>query len=148
MPPKKAPKPRRKGKKPPFIPDKLRRRDFAFTAFVPVDAPTCRKPIQPEKELAFQAWQYEICETTRRLHIQGYVYWKNAKEFSKVKELVFAWCGVHACFIIPNGTPAQNAAYCSKEKTRVEGTKPFTFGECPIQGTSWEFTTLTIVASC
>lgn len=115
--------------------DQTRRRDWPFTAFVPADAPTLSTPIQPSNQVLFMAWQYETCPTSHRLHIQGYVYFTNAKRFDVVKKLVHTWCGVYAHFVVPRGTPQQNAVYCSKEESRVPGTLPFTFGVLPLQGT-------------
>lgn len=61
-------------------------------------------------------------------HIQGYIYFWNARRKSKVFYLIKRW---HV--EISKGTPEQNRAYCSKES------KLYEFGEIPHQGLAqWE----------
>ncbi len=56
-------------------------------------------------------------------HLQGYVVFKKRVRMPHLKE----WLP-KAHFELCRGTHAQNVAYCSKDKTRVDGTKPFQFG--------------------
>lgn len=54
----------------------------------------------------------EICPTTKKKHLQGYCYFKNAKSMSAVKK-IFKDNAIH---LEPaKGSVAQNIKYCSKE---------------------------------
>lgn len=65
----------------------------------------------------------EICPTTGREHLQGYVYLKNAKTFSAMVKLMKPR-NISAC----NGTSDANIKYTSKDGNFLE------FGERPNQG--------------
>lgn len=65
----------------------------------------------------------EIAPTSSTLHLQGYVYWKCAKQFTAI---IKKFPGIH--WEIAKGTAAQNREYCKKDGDSVE------FGECPRQG--------------
>lgn len=61
----------------------------------------------------------EICPTTGTPHLQGYVYFANAKTFNAVRKLI------RGHIIIAKGTAEQNYDYCSKEGRYVErGDRP------------------------
>jgi len=78
---------------------------------------------QPES--VYQVFGYEICPTTLKKHIQGYIYFKNAKTMEAVKK-VFRCDKMH---LEPaKGTAADNKVYCSKEGEFLE------FGIMPEQG--------------
>lgn len=72
------------------------------------------------------AYQRERCPTTQRLHWQCYTCWPKPVRFSTLVkrypkgDIGHKW-----------GTNAQAWAYCTKAATRIEGTEPTTFGECP-----------------
>lgn len=62
----------------------------------------------------------ELCGTTGRLHLQGYIKFKSAKRWNAVKKLLMP--GTH--IEIAKGTSQDNWDYCSKEEDVV-----FTHGE-------------------
>lgn len=66
----------------------------------------------------------EICPETDRKHLQGYIYFQNARHFNAIKTLL-----PYGAHIEPaKGTAIQNKKYCSKELTIIEN------GEIPQQG--------------
>lgn len=65
----------------------------------------------------------EICPTTNRKHLQGYLYYRNPRSF---KSLCSRFRGSH--FEVARGSPSDNRAYCSKEQVVWE------HGVCPSQG--------------
>lgn len=75
---------------------------------------------QPES--VYQIYGYEVCPETQRKHIQGYIYFKNAKTMEAVKK-VFKCNSMH---LEPaKGTAMDNKIYCSKEGDfREVGTIP------------------------
>lgn len=83
--------------------------------------------IQPlkEEDLKYLIRGKEVCPTTGRDHIQGYVVFKNAKSMSAVKK----WFKEPAMHLErAKGSPKQNYEYCSKEGAFCE------LGELPKQG--------------
>lgn len=63
----------------------------------------------------------EVAPTTGTTHLQGYVYFKNAKSFERVKKLLPKGAHIEAT----QGTPEQASAYCKKEGDYQEhGTLP------------------------
>lgn len=81
------------------------------------------KPIEFDtKVMQYLAYGHETCPTTGRKHLQGWVYWKNARS-------MFACRGQYKCWIaVCKGTIDQQDEYCSKESTLT------TFGKRPRQG--------------
>lgn len=71
----------------------------------------------------YMIYGYEIAPTTGRRHHQGYVYFENAKSFSKMKKL-FPQCRLAKA----KGTAQQNYVYCSK------GGEFWEYGDMPSQG--------------
>lgn len=64
----------------------------------------------------------EIAPTTLTPHLQGYVYWKNARQFNAIVNLHPTW---H--LELAKGTAAQNRKYCTKENNFIElGESPLT----------------------
>lgn len=55
-------------------------------------------------------------------HIQGYVYWKNPRTWSKLREITDKRAHVE----VAKGSPKDNQKYCSKEGNYEE------FGKCPV----------------
>lgn len=66
---------------------------------------------------------FEECPTTKRKHIQGYIYFKNPRSFNSVKRLL-GKAHVEAA----KGTPQENRKYCAKGGLFKE------FGKIPEQG--------------
>lgn len=75
----------------------------------------------------FQIYQYELCPTTGKVHIQGYLYYSDQVSFSTIHAMCPGIWITNA-----KGSPAQNIAYCSKESTRIAG--PYERGNRPAQG--------------
>lgn len=57
-------------------------------------------------------------------HLQGYIYFRNAKTFNRAKELI----GQRAHIEVAKGTPEQNKQYCAKQGDYIE------MGELPQKG--------------
>ncbi len=74
-------------------------------------------------------WQDESGGRRGTPHIQGYVYFKSAKTFERVKKL---FPGAH--LEKAAGSPQQNKTYCQKEDTRADKGKNGERGIIPIQG--------------
>ena len=82
------------------------------------------------QHLTYFVAQAEICPTTKRLHIQGYIELKERWTFHRVQEKVFkAYLPSHVHCTAARGTAAQNRAYCTKDDSRVPGTDPVEVGE-------------------
>ena len=67
--------------------------------------------------------QRERCPDTKRLHVQAYIGFPDAKTFTKMQKL---FKGAH---IEPAKSPLDAWAYCTKEETRVDG--PYMHGDPP-----------------
>lgn len=81
----------------------------------------------PHKYIVFQ----EERGAQGTTHVQGYVYFANAKQVQAVSRMgPFR----HAHLEIARGTAEQNRDYCTKEDTRVNG--PWEDGTIPMQGKS------------
>lgn len=108
-------------------------RGWCFTVFynltedeVPEDYLTVDEKLD---EAEYQVWQYEICPTTRRLHVQGYCYFQNARKGRSVQRLLAEKFGVEdqvPSLRIARGNAEQNKTYCTKEESRIFG--PFEAG--------------------
>lgn len=85
----------------------------------------------PDNKLKFMVYQYEICPSTEKEHIQGYMEFTEKVSMKWIKENIENNC-VH---LEPRkGTQKQAIDYCTKEETRKEGTKPFFYGSQKSQG--------------
>ena len=71
--------------------------------------------------------QYEICPTTKRLHIQAYVKFTNTVKMTGVKKIFGE--STHCELRHKDSTDLACYNYCTKTETRKEGTTPFFFGE-------------------
>jgi hypothetical protein len=71
----------------------------------------------------YLCYGHEVCPTTGKAHLQGYIKFTNKKRFNQVKKLFNVPPHIEKC----KGTPHQNFIYCGKEdKNPVElGTRPF-----------------------
>jgi len=81
------------------------------------------------EHLVYIVGQAELCPTTSRLHIQGYLELKERWTFHRTRTLVFAQYMPGACIAAARGTAAQNKAYCTKPESRVPGTEPVEIGD-------------------
>lgn len=83
-----------------------------------------------EAGMKYICYQEEICPTTDRPHLQGYVYFKESTRLTAVKKALGSnTVHVEAC----KGTLAQNLAYTSKSSTSLPGTW-VEYGVKPRQG--------------
>lgn len=81
--------------------------------------------MQKEGKFEYYCWQEEIGEEGTP-HLQGYIRFTAPRTFGIVKELL-----QHAHIERAKGTARQNKEYCTKEETRIPGTEPVEYGECP-----------------
>jgi len=79
-----------------------------------------------EDEIAYLVCQVEICPTTKKEHIQGYVRFKRSQRMSGAKRIL----GLKSVHVTPaNGTEDENYAYCTKADSRKDpDAEPFEFG--------------------
>lgn len=88
---------------------------WCYTAFYEID-----KPVIPDEYCKYRIEGKEVCPTTNRQHIQGYVSLKNKSRFAALKKLHST-----AEFIPADGSPYQNFEYCSKDGDFQEfGSRP------------------------
>lgn len=91
-----------------------RARAWCFTAFNEED------PLYDESQgCTYLTWQRETCPETGRIHIQGYVEFRDAVTIRSAQRKLHL-PGAH--FAKRQGTPTQAAEYCQKEDTRLPGT--------------------------
>jgi len=112
------------------------RRDWVYTIFGKdgTDTWTLRGNLETLHETAilgitFHVFQYEICPTTKRRHIQGFISFESKKRFGTVQKLLPP--GVH---LEPRrGSVRAATDYCRKEETRDPAhlDYQFTFGNEP-----------------
>lgn len=80
-------------------------------------------------DVSYGVAQLEQCPDTGRKHWQGYV------EFTKKKRLhsvqVAIGCDNAHCEL-RKGSRSQAIAYCKKLESRVPGTEPYEYGDCPV----------------
>lgn len=76
----------------------------------------------------FVCWQYEICPTTLRVHVQGYIEFTHGKTKTRIYKLI-GKCRIRA----RNGTPQEASEYCRKEESAIPDTY-FEYGELSRQG--------------
>lgn len=102
-------------------------RAVVFTLFVesPDDWPP-EHDLPPDDRVRYLVYQYEVCPTTGRMHVQGYVELTKACRFSGIKAALRLPDTVH--MEKRQGTPAEARAYCMKQETRLPGTEPYEHG--------------------
>ena len=98
-----------------FMTEISRNRKFAFTAYK-VEEVEALKNSKPE----YICWGVETCPTTKRIHYQGYIAYKNGKTLQQLKNKART---TH--FEVAKGNPEQNIKYCSKDGEFTE------FGDRP-----------------
>lgn len=74
-------------------------------------------------------YQEEICPETERRHIQGYVYFENAKTLVRVRRIF-----VGADIRVAHRSPKINKEYCTKLESRREGGRARERGDFPTPG--------------
>lgn len=100
------------------IPNKENKyRLFVFTRFG-----DDRQDFQPDDSMKYLAYGHEVCPTTGRKHLQGFVYFKNGRTEAAV-------CKKYGMYMRHmRGNLDQNDYYCSKQSELIE------FGNRPSQG--------------
>lgn len=73
---------------------------------------------------SYMIYGKEVAPTTGTKHLQGYLYFDNAKTFSKIQKILPK--GTH--IEVAKGSSLENKEYCSKENSYVE------YGTIPAQG--------------
>lgn len=104
-----------------------RARAWCFTKFINKEETLdkCQEIVKniAEEKARYLIYGIEVCPTTGREHLQGYVYFRNARTFRSVKKLLG-----NAHITKADGTVQENINYCSKEG------RVFFFGDKPTQG--------------
>lgn len=100
---------------------KLRSRSWCFTYFN--YTPELEQLIQ-RIPFDYLVYGHEVCPTTGRPHLQGYIYFKNARFGSAVLDLFPM--SVNMTLLCCNGSTEENYIYATKDKTDIVelGTKP------------------------
>jgi len=99
---------------PPVPNDNTRSRGWLFTWN---NYPDTYRDTLDELECRYVCAGEEVAPTTGTPHLQGYIYFRNAKRLRTMRQLLAG------CHLLPaNGTAAENRAYCSK--TREQDLEP------------------------
>ncbi len=77
---------------------------------------------QFKERVAYAIWQLERCPVTQRLHLQGYIEFKQKVRLTQLRSYL-----PRAHWDERRGTQAQAHDYCSKEETRIDG--PYEIGQ-------------------
>lgn len=94
-----------------------RKRDYCFTDFV------CDENFLQGLPFEYLCYGKEVCPNTGKSHLQGYIYFKNAKSFSAVQKLL-----TPRHIEAAKGSTEDSVKYCSKDGDFYE------FGVRPKQG--------------
>lgn len=93
-------------------------RHFCFTSFED------QEPKFHDAIMRYMIYQRECCPESKRLHWQGYVEMMAPMKFAGVKKLMGDKCHIEK----RKGTRDEAKAYCSKEDSRVPGSKTIEWG--------------------
>lgn len=99
-----------------------RSRGYCFTINNPTD-----DTVPQNWPYEYLVYQKEEAPTTKTPHLQGYVYFKNARSLTQMKKLD---AGAH--WTPARGTAVENKKYCTKDEGRLSG--PWELGALPVQG--------------
>ena len=114
--------------------EKFQSRNYCFTAFT--------EPKIQLENVKYYIYQEEKCETTHRIHFQGYIELKNKMSLKALKEKVFNDNTIH--LEIRKGSQEQAIDYCRKLKTRVG--EPNEYGTKARQGSRTDLDEMAEVA--
>ncbi len=81
--------------------------------------------------------QKEVCPTTEREHLQGYVEFQKMMTYNQVKDCL-GDDGIHLEKRL--GSQQEAITYCTKSKTRKSGEVPFIIGKVSIKGERTDLT--------
>lgn len=110
------------------MPSVRRSRGFCFTYFFSSlnEQETAEDNIL-SLDTEYLIYQYEMCPTTSKIHLQGYMYFTNPVTFTMLhNNCPNIWIQK------AKGSPQQNIDYCSKSASRIDG--PYEHGMRPRQG--------------
>lgn len=109
----------------PSCGDVGRGRSFCFTLFAQerlceTDCDSLRA-LGKSSDVRYLVFGRELCPTTGRQHLQGYIQFRNARRFNAVRGILPAGSHIE----LAKGTPSQNRKYCVKDGDYEEfGTTP------------------------
>lgn len=104
--------------------------NFCFTYFgeLPCDLSELGSQILETGGIRGGVYQQEVCGSTGRLHIQGFIQCIRSTRFtSATRKLQSLLPGAHVEKCL--GSVESNVEYCSKEQSRAPGTMSYTFGD-------------------
>jgi len=103
-------------------------KNWCFTLFY-TELPSF--PISLPDGLRYLVFQRELCPTSRREHLQGYVQLSAKLRLRPVKLLLQSVFSTTLNFhlAVARGTPDENIAYCTKSDTRLPDTDPVALGQ-------------------
>ncbi len=104
-----------------------RARGYCLTSFGCVPLTQCIT-IASSLECLYAIFGQETCPSTGRAHVQGYLYWNNPKQFTRVVRLLSGTALQGSHLTAAKGSPQQNQAYCMKDGDYQE------YGTCPVMG--------------
>lgn len=107
-----------------------RSRGWTFTMFE-TDAETQAQLVKKVigEGVRYCVYEEEVAPTTGKKHLQGYIYFHNAKIFEVVQRII-----PNAHLEAAKGTPQQNRKYCTKDHKADPNVPWFEHGICPTQG--------------
>lgn len=100
----------------------FRARLFCFTSFGE------QEPMFDEDRMRYMGYSRETCPTTKKLHWQSFVYFKNPTTVVGARKQIKEACNIACSTKVCNGSLKQNEAYCSKSATMTH------HGQRPEQG--------------
>lgn len=103
-----------------------RKKGWVFTIYAGDATLTGRADACKEVECEYMVFQEEKCPDTGRHHLQGWVYFKNARSFQAVKNTM-PQCNLE----MQRGTNSQAADYCKKADSRVRDGLVYEAGTMP-----------------
>lgn len=103
-----------------------RSRAWCLTDFQPENAEDYYELVEENENIVYFCMGHEVCDTTGRLHLQGYVYFRNGKVLAAVKRFFHPFA---PHLEAAKGTAEQSRIYCKKE-----GDEWFEYGDMPEQG--------------
>lgn len=126
--------------------DNIRSRGFCFTVFNysehtkqnlrDLSCGTAKDKHGKGVKSRYIVWNYELCPSSNRKHIQGYVYFDAQRSIGCLKHIIARGTNCSPRIAIAKGTSQQNRTYCTKEDSADPSCVPHfeEFGDIPEQG--------------
>ncbi len=105
-------------------------RNVCFTHYKNLDLKALLISFKDIKNVRYCIGQLEICPSTQRVHIQGYMELFNAMGRSAIKKKILGEAHIGK----RKGSQEQAITYCSKTESRKPGSEPLFYGEKSAQG--------------